>query len=82
MSTERKTWSGQPSEPYLAPAGAVTPQAEKLEVLDAMECYGGGFVQALAVAWRKADSANSEKLHAAFSEYYEQYAKMAQQVKR
>ncbi len=46
---------------------------EHHETLDAMERFGGGFVQALAVAWRKADALNHAKLHRAFGHYYRQY---------
>jgi hypothetical protein len=46
---------------------------ELLAVLDAMERYGGGFVSALAVAWRKADPQNQAKLRTAFDNYYREY---------
>jgi hypothetical protein len=46
---------------------------ELLTVLDAMERYGGGFVSALARAWRKADGENQAKLRDAFDGYYQQY---------
>lgn len=43
------------------------------QVIDAMERFGGGFVVALAFAWRKADHANHVKLYHAFQEYYQEY---------
>lgn len=77
IEMSKQIWSGQPSETYLPPEGARTPLDRKLEVLDAMERYGGGFVRALAEAWRKADSTNEEKLQRAFPEYWQQYSAMA-----
>lgn len=41
--------------------------------LDNMERTGGGFVEALAVAWRKADPSNHRLLYRAFATYYGQY---------
>lgn len=49
----------------------------RLEVLDAMERHGGGFVHALAIAWRKADPTNDEKLRIAFLDYWRTYCAMA-----
>ena len=49
------------------------------EVLDAMERYGGGFVKALAWAWRRADSENDARLHGAFGHYWAEYEKVAMQ---
>ena len=48
-----------------------------LEVIEAMEKYGGSFVVALAGAFRRADATNLAKLKAAFPEYWEQYTEMA-----
>lgn len=45
----------------------------RLEVIDAMERFGGGFVAALAVAWRKGDAENQTRLYGAFSHIYDQY---------
>jgi hypothetical protein len=62
------------------PEGARLPQqpVTDLDVLDAMERYGGGFVSALAVAWRKADDDNRRRLRGAFPHYWEQYTAAAQ----
>lgn len=49
----------------------------EMDVVDAMEKYGGSFVQALAVCFRRADANNLAKLKATFSEYWEQYEGMA-----
>lgn len=46
---------------------------EHHEVLDAMERFGGGFVKALAIAWRKADPTNHAKLMSQFGDYWRQY---------
>jgi len=48
------------------------------EVINAMETYGGGFVKALAVAFRRADGTNFAKLRYTFDEYWKQYQQMAQ----
>lgn len=48
------------------------------KVTEAMETYGGSFVVALSRAARAADSINLEKLKAAFPEYWQQYADMAE----
>lgn len=48
-----------------------------MAMLDAMERYGGGFVSALAAAWRRADSQNHARLLAAFPDYVRQYVEMA-----
>jgi hypothetical protein len=47
------------------------------EVFDAMALYGGGFVSALSVAWRRADGINCARLSTAFPDIWEQYYKMA-----
>lgn len=47
-------------------------------VVEAMEKYGGSFVQALAVCFRRADAGNLYKLKTTFSEYWEQYTEMAE----
>jgi hypothetical protein len=52
------------------------------EVFDAMVKYGGGFVSALGVAWRKADPENSDKLKAVFWAYFDSYKAMAIEQKR
>ncbi len=47
------------------------------KIIDAMEKYGGSFVKQLAVLFRLADHINFEKLKNTFSEYWDQYEKMA-----
>lgn len=51
-------------------------------VLAAMERYGGSFIQALAVAWRRADDSNRLVLKTAFPAYWAQYADVAEQDSR
>lgn len=51
---------------------------EDMNVVEAMEKYGGSFVQALAVCFRRADSINLAKLKETFSEYWQQYTEMAE----
>lgn len=46
---------------------------ENERVIENMEKYGGGFVQALAVCFRRADMINFERLKNTFSEYWEEY---------
>jgi hypothetical protein len=48
-----------------------------MDVVDTMEKYGGSFVQALAVCFRRADANNLAKLKATFAEYWQQYEEMA-----
>ncbi len=47
------------------------------DIVNAMHDFGGSFVQALAVAFERADADNFTKLKAAFPEYWAQYADMA-----
>ena len=47
------------------------------KVVEAMETYGGSFVQALAKCFRLADMQNFEKLKSVFSVYWGQYQDMA-----
>lgn len=47
------------------------------KVVEAMEKYGGSFVQALAVCFRRADANNLQKLKTTFAEYWQQYTEMA-----
>ena len=49
-------------------------------VIDAMAQLGGSFVAALAVAFRRADPINFERLKCAFPEYWEEYRKLAARV--
>lgn len=48
-------------------------------VLEAMDRYGGSFVQALADCYRFADDINRLVLKAAFSGYWAEYAAIAEQ---
>lgn len=48
------------------------------ETLDAMETWGGGFVKALAAAWRRADMENNARMMATYGTYYKEYRKMAE----
>lgn len=45
------------------------------EMIEAMEQYGGSFVQALAQCLRRADPNNYQRLEIAFPEYFEEYRK-------
>ena len=47
------------------------------KAVDAMARFGGGFVSALALAWRRADSENQSRLREAFPELIEQYSEIA-----
>lgn len=55
---------------------------EHHEVLDAMERFGGGFIQALAIAWRKADPTNHAKLMSQFGDYWQQYKMQLDQQRK
>jgi hypothetical protein len=46
---------------------------EKFHTIQAMRNYGGSFVQALAMAWERADSDNSLRIQKAFPEYMAEY---------
>lgn len=48
-------------------------EEEKDTVLRGMSRYGGGFVQALAEALRRADSNNTQKIKETWPEYWQQY---------
>jgi len=54
------------------------------EAVDAMQQFGGGFIQALALAWYRADSRNREVLRGAFAHYFKEFAELAalQKAKR
>lgn len=47
------------------------------DVTEAMLVYGGGFVKALALAFRAADKENTARLAAAFPELLEEYRELA-----
>jgi len=50
-------------------------------VLDAMERFGGSFIQALAACYRRADDVNRGTLKLAFATYWAQYAELAERVR-
>ena len=50
---------------------------EDIQIIEAMESQGGGFVQSLAACFRKADHINFEKLKNAFPEYWERYKNLS-----
>jgi hypothetical protein len=49
-------------------------------VVRAMETYGGGFLKALANAWRHADANNKHRLEAAFDDYFETYKQYVEKL--
>ena len=51
---------------------------QKLAMVEAMHKYGGGFVQALAECFIRADAKNLERLIAAFPEIVDRYTVIAQ----
>lgn len=51
---------------------------QDLEVVGAMEKYGGSFIVALAGAARCADAINLAKIKNTFPDYWWQYTEMAQ----
>ena len=55
---------------------------ERFEVFDEMERSGGGFIQCLAAAWRRADEDNFSRLMSVFGNvYWHRYAEAAKQRK-
>lgn len=56
-----------------------TQPINRLDVLDAMIRYGGGFVSRLGEAWLRADDDNDRRLREAFPHYWEQYEAVARQ---
>jgi len=50
---------------------------EDYRVVEAMERYGGSFVQALALLCFRADHVNLNKIKATWPEYWLQYSEMA-----
>jgi hypothetical protein len=77
-----------PGGPFHLPPALEQPMAQQqnaitdADVLNVMERYGGSFVKALAVAWRRADAENRDKLMRAFWQYWDQYAAMAAAIQR
>lgn len=51
------------------------------EMIEAMERYGGSFVQALAQCLWRADANNYQRLEEAFPEYFKEYSNMAKTLK-
>jgi len=50
---------------------------EEFKIVETMEKYGGSFVKALAECFYRADRQNFIKLKNTFSEYWNEYEKMA-----
>ena len=50
----------------------------QMQVVEAMQKYGGSFVKALAMAFYMADFKNFIKLKNAFPEYWTEYERMAE----
>ena len=48
------------------------------KTLNEMEKYGGGFVKALAKAWKRADRINHLKLKEAFGDIFSKYEEFAE----
>lgn len=48
-----------------------------IKTVEAMKKYGGGFVQALAVCFERADAENLMKLKVTFNDYWHQYLEMS-----
>ena len=46
--------------------------------IEAMEKYGGSFVQSLALCWLRADPNNRAKLEAAFQDVFRKYERVAE----
>lgn len=53
-----------------------------LEIIEAMQKYGGSFVKALAECFWHADSFNFVKLKDAFPGYWAEYAEKADRIKK
>lgn len=54
---------------------------DQIAVVEAMDKWGGGFVKALAEAFRRADPVNFRVLRNAFPEYWVQYSEMARKAR-
>lgn len=54
---------------------------EDRDTIAAMETYGGGFIKAIAGAFRRADSRNFYRLQVAFSDEWIHYARTAKKLK-
>lgn len=53
---------------------------EDYEIVEAMEKFGGSFVQSLAQCFRHADPVNYAKLRITFPEYWEEYKKLSENI--
>jgi hypothetical protein len=51
--------------------------ATKAQIIKSMRDHGGGFVQALATAYERADPDNSKRIVSAFADYITTYAQWA-----
>lgn len=47
------------------------------EVVATMLIYGGSFITRLAACWQAADAVNRARIYAAFSDYFEEYRRIA-----
>lgn len=50
------------------------------EVTQLMLKRGGSFIKSLAACWRCADESNKKKLEEAFSDYFDEYKKQAEEI--
>ena len=55
---------------------------EALQVAEAMEIRGGGFVKALSACIRRADIENLQKIKDPWPEYWQQYKEHAARLRR
>jgi hypothetical protein len=53
-----------------------TGEPSEADIVGMMSTYGGGFVQALAEAYRRADVSNRTRLQLAFPHYWREYSEM------
>lgn len=53
---------------------------QEFEIIETMRKYGGGFVQALAECFMRADHINFAKLRLAFDNYWTQYKDMKEAI--
>lgn len=72
MKADKKAFSK-----LLKEAGVTELNDHDYSVIDAMETFGGSFVQALAVCFRRADRYNFAKLKITFPDYWKQYSDLA-----
>ncbi len=48
------------------------------DIIEAMTIYGGSFVQALAAAYRAADTTNRRTLYVGFADVFHEYRRLAE----